>query len=211
MGSRQLQVAFFKILIFFQTIGVVFNISKIVLGLTLLAWGNSIGGEYFLGLHYFFLSSSFTTSEYVIVQWTRRDALYTHAQMLKPLRTRQNSSHMSVYVRFKVVLYKFFFFYIHERVCEGRHVLSIVQSWLLIWSEPQLFTIAWRPFSSSYKKELQICQTILSHENERSPADSCVSQRVIPPNYFDRSLATSYVVNARCQTRSRDIAHIQRQ
>lgn len=29
-----------------RTLGVVFHLSNTVLGLTLLAWGNSIGGEY---------------------------------------------------------------------------------------------------------------------------------------------------------------------
>lgn len=33
-----------KVLICLQTFGVVFSISNAVLGLTLLAWGNSIGG-----------------------------------------------------------------------------------------------------------------------------------------------------------------------
>ena len=36
----------------FQTFGIVFGLSDAILGLTFLAWGNSIGGEYNLVLFF---------------------------------------------------------------------------------------------------------------------------------------------------------------
>jgi len=88
---------FWALLIFFQTFGVAFKLSDAILGLTFLAWGNSIGGDYWTDTSNSLQQSSNSgfalCRHFITTTWLHSLQILFHIQILNPLEISRNNWH----------------------------------------------------------------------------------------------------------------------